>query len=98
MVERLDTIQDSLERWQPSPPPDFIERFTQSEVVGMLAQAKILRLAALLIVHRLRYLYGQCDKEALHFVQRYYRGGRYGVAIDRALNTMHGTSLYGCML
>lgn len=32
----------------------------------MLAQAKVLRLAALLIIHRLRYLYGQCDKEALH--------------------------------
>ncbi|KOS42327.1 hypothetical protein ACN38_g6773 [Penicillium nordicum] len=65
MVERLDAIQDSLERWKPSPPPDFIERFTQSEVVGMLTQAKVLRLAACLIIHRLRYPYGQRDKEAL---------------------------------
>lgn len=65
MVERLDTIQDSLEKWQPSSPPDFIERFTQPEIVAMLAQAKILRLAALIIVHRLRYPYGQRDKEAL---------------------------------
>ncbi|KGO67165.1 Protein of unknown function DUF3468 [Penicillium italicum] len=64
MVERLDTIQDSLEQWRPSPPPDFVERFTQSEVVAMLARAKVLRLAALLILHRLRHSYGQRDKEA----------------------------------
>lgn len=65
MVERLDAIEDSLERWKPSPPPDLIERFTQSEVVGMFAQAKVLCLAALLIAHRLRHPYGQRDKEAL---------------------------------
>ncbi|KAJ5617871.1 hypothetical protein N7537_002985 [Penicillium hordei] len=65
MVERLDAIQGSLERWKPSPPPDLIERFTQSEIVGMLAQAQVFRLAALLIAHRLRHPYGQCDKEAL---------------------------------
>ncbi|KAJ5977059.1 hypothetical protein N7501_000401 [Penicillium viridicatum] len=65
VVERLDAIQDSLERWKPSPPPDFIERFTQSEVVGMLAQAKVLRFMALLIAHRLRHPYGQRDMEAL---------------------------------
>ncbi|KAJ5187612.1 hypothetical protein N7449_010606 [Penicillium cf. viridicatum] len=65
MVERLDAIQDSLQRWKPSPPSDFIERFTQSEVIGMLAQAKVFRLAALLIAHRLCHPYGQRDKEAL---------------------------------
>ncbi|KAJ5498003.1 RTA-like protein [Penicillium expansum] len=48
-----------------SPPPDFVEKFTESEVVGMFAQAKILRLAALLIAHRLRHPYGKRDKEAL---------------------------------
>ncbi|CAI7587225.1 unnamed protein product [Penicillium viridicatum] len=65
VVERLAAIQDSLERWKPSPPPDFIEKFTQSEVVGMLAQAMVLRFTALLIAHRLRYPYGQRDMEAL---------------------------------
>ncbi|KAK4862596.1 hypothetical protein LT330_002729 [Penicillium expansum] len=63
--ERLDMIQDSLEQWKLSPPPDFVEKFTESEVVGMFAQAKILRLAALLIAHRLRHPYGKHDKEAL---------------------------------
>lgn len=63
--ERLDMIQDSLEQWKLSPPPDFVEKFTESEVVGMFAQAKILRLAALLIAHRLRHPYGKRDKEAL---------------------------------
>ncbi|KAJ5374062.1 hypothetical protein N7517_006068 [Penicillium concentricum] len=65
MVERLDTIQDSLERWQSSPSPEILGKFTQSEVLGMLAQAEILRLAALLIVHRIRHPFGQRDKEAL---------------------------------
>ncbi|KAJ5503476.1 hypothetical protein N7463_006350 [Penicillium fimorum] len=65
MVERLDTIQGSLERWKPSSSPETLERFTRSEVVGMLAQAEILRLAALLVVHRIRHPSGQRDKEAL---------------------------------
>ncbi|KAJ5824065.1 hypothetical protein N7447_006405 [Penicillium robsamsonii] len=65
MVERLDTIQGSLARWQPSPSPETLERFIQSEIVGMLAQAEILRLAALLIVHRIRHPSRQRDKEAL---------------------------------
>jgi len=65
IAQRVEDIQESLNKWQPSPPPDFLERFTQAEVVGMLAQAKVLRLAALLIVHRLYYPFGQCDKEAL---------------------------------
>ncbi|KAJ5170290.1 uncharacterized protein N7500_003073 [Penicillium coprophilum] len=65
MVERLKAIQDSLEQWQPPPPPEIIERFTQLEIVGMLAQAEVLRLAALLIVHRIRHPFGKRHKEAL---------------------------------
>jgi hypothetical protein len=65
MVERLRKIQDSLEQWKAMPPPDVLERFTQSEVAGMLSQAEILRLAALLIVHRIRHPSGKCDEEAL---------------------------------
>ncbi|EKV11241.1 hypothetical protein PDIG_51860 [Penicillium digitatum PHI26] len=65
VVKRLETVRGSLGQWKPSPPPDLVERFTRSEVVGMLAQAKVLRLSALLILHRLRYPYGQHDKEAL---------------------------------
>jgi hypothetical protein len=63
--QRVKDIQESLNQWQPSPPPDFLERFTQAEVFGMLAQAKVLRLAALLIVHRLYHPFGQCDREGL---------------------------------
>jgi hypothetical protein len=65
IAQRVEDIQESLNQWQPSPPPDFLERFTQAEVVGMLAQAKVLRFAALLIVHRLSHPFGQCDSEAL---------------------------------
>jgi hypothetical protein len=65
IARRVEDIQESLNQWQPSPPSDFLERFTQAEVVGMLAQTKVLRLAASLIVHRLYHPFGQCDREAL---------------------------------
>jgi hypothetical protein len=60
---RLLMVHAAVDQWQPSTPADFLERFTQAEVVGMLTQAKALRLAALLIIHRLYYPYGEHDKE-----------------------------------
>jgi hypothetical protein len=56
-------VHAAVNQWQLSTPADFLERFTQAEVVGMLAQAKVLRLAALLIIYRLYYPYGEHDKE-----------------------------------
>jgi hypothetical protein len=63
MLRLLETVHAAVDQWQPSTPADFLERFTQAEVVGMLAQAKVLRLAALLIIHRLYYPYGEHDKQ-----------------------------------
>ncbi|KAJ6119342.1 hypothetical protein N7523_003622 [Penicillium sp. IBT 18751x] len=59
----LKMVQDRVYHWQPSIPVDFLERFTKAEIVSMLAQAKILRLAALLIIHRIQHPYGQSDTE-----------------------------------
>jgi hypothetical protein len=65
IVKQLKTTQDCLDQWQPSPPPEFLEKFNQDEVVRMLAQTEVLRLAALLIIHRLKHPFGQHDEEAL---------------------------------
>ncbi|KAK5058916.1 hypothetical protein LTR84_011180 [Exophiala bonariae] len=54
----LTKMEDKIEQWQPSVPKDFLQgHFTTTEVVIMLTQAKVLRLANLLVVHRLRYAF-----------------------------------------
>lgn len=64
IASHLDTIRTAVDQWQPSPPLGFLDQYTQTEVVSMLSQAKIFRLAALLIIHRLRYPFGEQDREA----------------------------------
>lgn len=65
ILRRLEVVHNTLYQWQPSTPDDLLESFTQAEVVSMLAQAKILRLAALLIIQRIYQPYGQDSKEGL---------------------------------
>ena len=65
LLQKLHEIQLAVQHWQPEPPEDFIERFSQVEVMAMLAQARILQLAALLIIHRLKNPFGQHDQEAV---------------------------------
>jgi hypothetical protein len=60
----LDSVQAAVDIWQPSQPDDFIEKFSSTEIVHLLAQAKVYRLAALLVSHRLRYVFGQQDSQA----------------------------------
>lgn len=64
IMVRVNEIHAAVDQWHPSTPVDFLERFTQAEVVALLAQAKILQLAALLIIHRLRFPFGQRDSGA----------------------------------
>lgn len=65
LLQQLHKIHFAVEHWQPEPPEDFIERFSQVEVMTMLAQARILQLTALLIIHRLKNPFGQHDQEAV---------------------------------
>lgn len=61
----LDTIGLLILRWHPTIPPGFLEGcYTSTEVVFMLSQAKVLRLAASLILHRLQYAFGTQDAKA----------------------------------
>ncbi|KUJ24626.1 uncharacterized protein LY89DRAFT_25815 [Mollisia scopiformis] len=61
--KQLDGIHQAIEEWQPSH-GDLVDKFEAAEVVNLLAQAKVYRLAGLLISHRLRYVFGQQDRQA----------------------------------
>lgn len=64
--EALNNMEQVIESWQPSVPPDFVTgRFPPTDVTLMLAQAKVLRLSALLVLHRLRYAFGTQDGKAV---------------------------------
>lgn len=67
IAQQVNSIRECLNQWKVTPPPQFLEHFTQSEVVAMLAQAKVLHLTALLIIHRLEYPFGKSDREAIIF-------------------------------
>lgn len=62
--KQLGQIQAEVEAWQPSQPDHFVEQFKSVEVVHLLAQARLYRLAALLVSHRLRYTFGEQDDQA----------------------------------
>ncbi|KAF7891502.1 uncharacterized protein EAF02_001827 [Botrytis sinoallii] len=64
LQKQLDDIHCIVESWQPSQLNGLIERFDSTEIVHLLAQAKIYRLGALLVGHRLRYPFGQEDSQA----------------------------------
>ncbi|CAM1500529.1 Fc.00g096910.m01.CDS01 [Cosmosporella sp. VM-42] len=52
-------LEQNLEQWQPATSVGVLSsRFTHTEVRAMLSQAKVLRLTALLIIHRLQYSFG----------------------------------------
>jgi hypothetical protein len=62
--QQLDGIQVFVETWQPSQPENFLNHFRAAEVVHLLAQARVYRLAALLMAHRLRHIFGHEDAKA----------------------------------
>jgi hypothetical protein len=53
-----------VDAWQPSQPEDLIQKFEAADVIHLLAQARVYRLAALLTSHRLRYVFGLEDGQA----------------------------------
>lgn len=64
MQGQLDDIRAAVEIWQPTQSAHLVDRFTSTEVVILLAQAKVYRLGALLLSHRIRHSLGQRDAEA----------------------------------
>ncbi|KAJ5442713.1 hypothetical protein N7445_005720 [Penicillium cf. griseofulvum] len=54
-------IERSIELWAPSIPPNFFTAYDESERQMMTTQANAYRLAALLVIHRLRFPLGVQD-------------------------------------
>lgn len=61
---QLDGVEAHVQTWHPSPPADFLTNFDTLEVIHILAQARVYRLAALLVIHRLRHRFGDADAQA----------------------------------
>ncbi|APA14991.1 hypothetical protein sscle_14g097610 [Sclerotinia sclerotiorum 1980 UF-70] len=64
LQKQLDDIHCVVEPWQPSHLDQLVEQFDSTEMIHLLAQAKVYRLGALLLGHRLRFPFGQQDSQA----------------------------------
>ena len=64
LQKQLDTIHAVVESWQPSHTDQLVEQFSSTDIVNLLAQAKVYRLGALLVGHRLRFPFGCEDVQA----------------------------------
>ncbi|KAF5524877.1 hypothetical protein CGCA056_v002478 [Colletotrichum aenigma] len=62
---QLADIERRVREWEPAPPTTFFSQFTRLEVSAMMLQARVYRLATLLIIHRLQYPLGVEDDTAL---------------------------------
>lgn len=58
-------VEYHIKLWEPRPPPSVFSDYTTPEINVMLLQARVYRVAALLLIHRLRYPLGERDEEAL---------------------------------
>ncbi|KAI1421315.1 hypothetical protein F5Y12DRAFT_787577 [Xylaria sp. FL1777] len=64
LPKQLDAICTSVEAWIPSLASHLVDQFEAAEIVALLAQAKVYRLGALLVSHRLRHAFGEHDEQA----------------------------------
>ncbi|KAB5566473.1 hypothetical protein GE09DRAFT_1171592 [Coniochaeta sp. 2T2.1] len=62
--KQLDGIHAAVASWQPSHADKLIDKFDSTEIVNLLAQAKVYRLGALLVAHRLQHPFGSDDVQA----------------------------------
>jgi hypothetical protein len=61
----LNEIKLAVAQWHPLTPEDFRDRFANTEVATIVAQAEILWYATLMIIRRLSHLFEQQDREGL---------------------------------
>lgn len=62
--DRLDELEELIRRWRPQTPSGLFDSYGQHAVLAMVTHANLYRLAALLIIHRLRYPLGVEDEAA----------------------------------
>ncbi|KAK8057961.1 Fungal transcriptional regulatory protein [Apiospora saccharicola] len=61
LQEEINSLECSVRQWQPQMPDQFNAIFAGTDVSHMLCQAQVMRLAMLLILHRLRHPFGTDD-------------------------------------
>lgn len=59
-------IEQTIREWKPETPPLLFTQYGRHEIMIMVTQAKVYCLAALLIIHRLRYPFGVEDGPATY--------------------------------
>ncbi|OGM47174.1 hypothetical protein ABOM_003977 [Aspergillus bombycis] len=62
--DQFDNLREEIVAWAPTVSAATIERFSEQEMVLLLTQANLHRNATLLILHRLRYPFGEGDDDA----------------------------------
>lgn len=87
LFERLAEIEEHIQRWEPPAPPQLYTDFSQHEVLAMVTQAKTYRLAALLVIHRLRYPLGVEDEAACFLASTIFSELSYFVKTDANKST-----------
>lgn len=75
--DRLDDIEENVRRWRAQTPHQLFEKYGQHAVLAMVTQANVYRLAALLVIHRLRYPLGVEDEEAEKFANNIFAELRF---------------------
>ncbi len=65
MNERLDALENAIQRWDPALPENAMHICTVLEIEIIKLQARAYRYAALLVIHRLRFSFGLQDERAL---------------------------------
>ena len=65
-ADYLTNIERAIQYWKPTLPPNLFTDYDKEEILLMTTQSVIYRLAALLIIHRLRYPLGINDEPAIN--------------------------------
>jgi hypothetical protein len=85
-------IEEEVRSWTPNTPSNFLETYSTSEVLKMLTQARAYRLAALLIIHRLRYPFGVNDEVAATYAKEILQDLAQCSTILQGNTTMQSTA------
>jgi hypothetical protein len=70
IMDAMEQVELKIEQWQPCLPRNFISDFTTTEVIQMLCNAEVHKIAALLFIHRLRNPFGSEDDVAERLSRR----------------------------
>ncbi|OKL59959.1 hypothetical protein UA08_04824 [Talaromyces atroroseus] len=62
-------IEEKICAWTPVLPPHFFSQYSSTEVTTMLTQARLYRITALLVIHRLRFPVGIEDTTARSYAE-----------------------------